>query len=162
MDKNGEMKSCSNYEITKAKLYQKHHGAAAATEQSCKRPVRRACTPVEDITFLLEFVHSPDAVQYRSKVTWHSRHETRTYRVSCLESRVSSQECIQIIHDSNKAITLRTKRSICWLRWRTDSFCHWRETPACVNHDRAAYLQVLPCANFTSDRRVNYHLVHVL
>ena len=68
LDKNGEMKSCSNYEITKAKLYQKHHGAAA-TEQSCKRPVRRACTPVEDIAFLLEFVHSPDAVQRSSYKT---------------------------------------------------------------------------------------------
>ena len=26
------------------------------------------------------------SIQYRSKVTGHSRHETRTYRVSCLES----------------------------------------------------------------------------
>lgn len=67
VDKDGEIKSCTHYEITKAKIHQKLHGATA--EKSCKMPVRRVCTPIEDIAFLLEFVHSPEVVQRSSYKT---------------------------------------------------------------------------------------------
>ena len=45
---------------------------------------------------------SPNNVQHCSKVTWHSRHQTRTYRVSSLVSRV---------RNVFRLFTTRTKRS---------------------------------------------------
>ena len=53
-NKNGEITSCTPYEITKAKIHQKLYGATAKQPE---KPVIRMCTPIEDIAFVLEFLH---------------------------------------------------------------------------------------------------------
>ena len=65
-NKNGEITSCTPYEITKAKIHQKLYGATA---KQPKKPIIRMCTPIEDIAFVLEFLHSPEAVQRSSYKT---------------------------------------------------------------------------------------------
>ena len=66
-NKQGVMKPCTAYEITKAKIHNKVHGATCDVPKS--KPVTRVCTPVEDIAFLLEFIHSPESVARSSHKT---------------------------------------------------------------------------------------------
>ena len=54
-------KSCTKYEVTKTKIHQKVYGAVFNAPVS--GPVKRVCTSVEDIAFLLEFIHCSEAVE---------------------------------------------------------------------------------------------------
>ena len=106
-------------------------------------------------------------VQYRPKVTWHSRHETRDTRLEHIESRVSS--LVSRVWNVFRIFTTRTKRSPSGLSHqfvdsagaRIHLAIHKKQMS--VRKARSSrHLQVLPCANFTSDHRENYNLVHFL
>lgn len=63
-DRNGQIQPCTDYEITKARLHNKNYGAAADGSQK-KRTVR-ICTSAEDVAFLIDFLHNPEAVERSS------------------------------------------------------------------------------------------------
>lgn len=66
-DKNGESHSCTDYEITKARLHCKSYGPGADCPERPK-PVR-ICTSAEDVAFLLDFLHNPETVERSSYKT---------------------------------------------------------------------------------------------
>ena len=66
-DVNGQIKCCTDYEITKARLHSKSHGAAANRPK--QKPVR-ICTSAEDVAFLLDFLHvNPETMERSSYKT---------------------------------------------------------------------------------------------
>ena len=63
-DVNGQIKCWTDYEITKARLHSKSHGAAA--DRPKQKPVR-ICTSAEDVAFLLDFLRvNPETVERSS------------------------------------------------------------------------------------------------
>ena len=63
----GEEVSCTDYEITKARLHSKMYGPGASVPKVNRRPSQKL--PVETIAFVLEFIHHPDSVEYSSYKT---------------------------------------------------------------------------------------------
>ena len=63
----GEEVSCTDYEITKARLHSKTHGPGAALPK-IRRQYSHKLRP-ETIAFVLEFIHHPDSVEYSSYKT---------------------------------------------------------------------------------------------
>ena len=63
---NRQIKCCTDYEITKARLHSKSHGAAADSPK--QKPVR-ICTSAEDVAFRLDFLHNPETVERSSYKT---------------------------------------------------------------------------------------------
>ena len=60
----GEEVSCTDYELTKARLHGKMYGPGAALPK-----IRHQCShklPPETIAFVLEFIHHPDSEEYSS------------------------------------------------------------------------------------------------
>ena len=64
----GKTRSCSGYEITKARLHSKMYGAAAPTPSRKFVSSTHTIDP-ETISFVLDFIHNPDCVQYSSYKT---------------------------------------------------------------------------------------------
>ena len=64
----GKTRSCSDYEITKARLHSKTYGAAAPTPSRKFVSSTHTIDP-ETISFVLDFIHNPDCVQYSSYKT---------------------------------------------------------------------------------------------
>ena len=65
-DVSGQIKCCTDYEITKARLRSKSHGAAA---DKPKQKTVRICTSAEDVAFPLDFLHNPETVERSSYKT---------------------------------------------------------------------------------------------
>ena len=65
-DVNGQIKCCTDYEITKARMHSESHGAAADRP---KQKTVRICTSAEDVAFLLDFLHNPETVERSSYKT---------------------------------------------------------------------------------------------
>ena len=64
----GETVSCTSYEITQARLHCHKHGAAAAAhEQQMGCPKFK--TPMEDLAFVVDFLHSPECIERSSYKT---------------------------------------------------------------------------------------------
>ena len=60
----GEEVSCTDYELTKARLHSKMHGPGAVLPKiRCQYSHK---LPPETIAFVLEFIHNPDSVEYSS------------------------------------------------------------------------------------------------
>ena len=63
----GEEASCTDYELTKARLHSKMYGPGAALPKiRCQYSHK---LPPETIAFVLEFIHHPDSVEYSSYKT---------------------------------------------------------------------------------------------
>ena len=63
----GEEVSCTDYELTKARLHSKMHGPRAALPKIRRHYSHKL--PPETIAFVLEFIHHPDSVEYSSYKT---------------------------------------------------------------------------------------------
>ena len=63
----GEEVSCTDYELTKARLHSKMHGPGAALPKIRRQYSHKL--PPETIAFVLEFIHHPDSVEYSSYKT---------------------------------------------------------------------------------------------
>ena len=67
-DKNGQVKSCTDYEITKARLHQQVYGPGAEVPKATHCTGTHIIKP-EVLSFILDFLHHPDNVQYSSYKT---------------------------------------------------------------------------------------------
>ena len=63
----GEEVSCTDYELTKARLHSKMYGPGAALPKIRRQYSHKL--PPETIAFVLEFIHHPDSVEYSSDKT---------------------------------------------------------------------------------------------
>ena len=67
-DKNGQVMSCTDYEITKAKLHGQVYGPGAEVPKATHCTGTHIIEP-EVLSFVLDFLHHPDNVQYSSYKT---------------------------------------------------------------------------------------------